>query len=145
MKVDKGAIFEFADAGKQAKFYVDATRCAKTGRRRQRHSSLHGVVIDSREIDGGTLAGFGTIDAVAAGLHAAHAQLFAAGEKLDFSSGCYLATDQRAGDNRAESFDRKGAINRQAEIAAGIFSRDILRLLQPRLPLSRPHNAVLHP
>src|SRR4029077_5510800 len=131
--MDQCAILEFANAGKEPELDVDAASGAKTGQRSEGHAALHGVMIDSSKIERGALTRFGAINAIAASLHAANAQLFAAGKEFDFGSGGDLAPNQRSSDHGPETLYRERTINRQAKIAAGIFSRDLAGLLDQRL------------
>src|SRR5882762_6339444 len=124
MEVHLRTIFHFADPGKEPEFYIDPARGAKTIWSGQGHSALQVLVIDSGQVDGGTLASFGAVHIFSAGLHAADTQFCCGRKKLDFVFWGNLATHQCAGNYAAETFHRKGAIDRQAKSAAGIFSRD---------------------
>src|SRR5579863_861043 len=97
------AILDLANTGKKAEFYVYAASDAKTGRSGQGHAALHGVMIDSSEIDRGALAGFGAIYAIAAGLQAAHSKFYTAWKQFNFIAARNVAADQGPGDHRAET------------------------------------------
>src|SRR5258706_15995930 len=112
MEVYLRAILQFADGGKKPKFYVDSARCAKTICRGQGHSALQVLMIDSGQVDGGTLAGFGAVHIFSAGLYAADTQFCSGREKLDFAFRGDLATHQCTGNHAAETLHRKRTIDR---------------------------------
>ena len=86
-------------------------------------------MIDSREINGGTLASFGALNVLAIGLHSAHAEFQTGGKKFNFVFGRDLTADQRARDHGTKTFDRKGTIDRQTKIAPRILPCHLARLL----------------
>src|SRR5260221_13781598 len=122
MEVHLRAIFQFADGGQKLKFYVDSMSGTKTIWSGHGHSALQVLVIDSGQVDGGTLASFGAVHIFSAGLHAADSQLCSGRKKFDFVFRADLATHQCAGNHAAKTFYAKPAIDGQTKIAPGILS-----------------------
>jgi hypothetical protein len=87
------------------------------------------MMIDSCKVYRCTLTGFGAINALACGLHAAYAQLLPAWKEFYFVFGGNMATNRCAGDHAAEALYGKCAINWQAEVTA--LSRATCWLARP--------------
>jgi len=77
------ARFSFCGPGRSRSF---TSICAwrENDLERQGHSALQVLVIDSGQVDGGTLASFGAVHIFSAGLYAADTQFCSGRKKLDF-------------------------------------------------------------
>src|SRR5580765_3714054 len=91
------------------------------------------MVINSCEVDGGTLSGIGTRNTLAAGLHSANTQFHARRKEFHFVFRCDVPADQSSSNYTAKSLHRKRAINRKTEFALRIFSGKLPRLLQQNI------------
>src|SRR5713101_1225980 len=134
VKMNAAALLHLWRGLQQLQPPIDPARGSKFARRSQRHAAPQRGVLYAREIYRGSLPGDRAFRGLAARLHAAHAQPPASREQLDLIAGCNASGNQRAGDHRTESFDRKGAVDRQPEVLRAVLSRDLLRNGRQRLP-----------
>src|SRR5579863_8704354 len=130
MKMHARAIFQRSRRSEKSDARVEAIRRTKDSRRGQHHSAADFLALDSRKIHGRALARNRYRDRLPAGMQAANANAFPRGIHLDFIFGPDNAGNQGACDDGAESFHRKGAVNRQPEMPAGILRRDGLNRAQ---------------
>ena len=79
------------------------------------------LAADALQVDGGALAGERALGVLSVNLNVAYACAHACGQDFDVVADLQLAGDQRAGDDRAEAFDREGVINRQARHGGGVL------------------------
>jgi hypothetical protein len=131
--MDPVALLQLSRRLQQVEVRVNPAGHAKFAGRCQDHAATQGGVLDSSEIYGGSLSSGSVVDGVAAGLYAAHPKALAAREELPFVSSSYAAGDHRAGDHRAKAFDGEGAIDGEAEIVVGTFTRSLLGYGEQRL------------
>src|SRR5690348_10432334 len=92
-------------------------------RGRGRHHATFKVSLGhTSQVQGCTLAGNRLFGRLPVNLDAAHAHAFALRENFEFFIFVYRAADQRAGDDRTESFHGENAINGEASQSGGILN-----------------------
>src|SRR5437667_123874 len=112
---------EFPRGGQQLQTDIDSPGLAEFSRCRENHSSFQCGVFNSRKIHRGALARRGAFHGFSAGLHAAHAQPFAARKQFHFVPRRDASGNQSARHHGAKSFHRKRTINRKPEISRCVF------------------------
>src|SRR5260370_39247530 len=99
MKVDYGAVLEFAHAGQQPQLHIQPACGAKARGRGECHAALQRMMIDTSKIHGGALASIRALQGFSARLNTTDTQLCAAGKKFDFVFGRDMAarSEERRG------------------------------------------------
>ena len=64
--------------------HIDSAGRAKSAWSGKTHSALQGLMIDPGKVYGSALAGFGAVNAFAAGLDTSHPQFQSGGKEFDF-------------------------------------------------------------
>ena len=109
-----------------AEAHVDRLRGVQPAGRGEDHAAADLGGGDAAEVDGGTGAGLGAVDALLVALEAADASREAGGFDDDRFADLERAVDQGAGDDGSEAGDREGAVDWQAravdvaDIAEGV-------------------------
>ncbi len=118
------AMLQGVRAGEQVEDAIDLLRGPEDTGRGEHHAAMRFRRIDSREIDGGALAGVSPVDGRVVDLQAPDAGALGGRVQFDFIVNGEGPGDQGPGDHRAVAAHREAAVNRQPRMARGVFPGD---------------------
>ncbi len=124
VEMDGGVVFERLGGGEEVEGAVDELGAQEAAGGGEGHAAVERCGVDAGEVEGGALAGGGSILRLAMDLDAAHAGGGQGRVNFHFIAGGDGAGGESSGGDGAEAVERKGAVERQAEIAVGGAGRD---------------------
>ncbi len=124
VEMDGGVVFERLGGRKEIEGAIDDLGAGESAGSGEGHAAAERCGIDAGEVEGGALAGKGAVLRFAMNLDAADAGGGEGRVDLHFVAGGDGARRDGSGGDGAEAAERKGAVERQAEIAVRGAGRD---------------------